>query len=120
MAEGRIRSWGWPTHFIGEECRRAVVVDGADHAALLEARDRIIEATAADDAVLSMAFWDVCKRAHQRVVGYLVGYRDQRTLAAHAHATDQRRRARWARSPAGPYGREIAEGRATPSAAEEP
>lgn len=60
VTEGRINSWGWLSHFIGGEYRRLLTTDGADHAALLDARDTMIEATASEDAALAAAFSDVC------------------------------------------------------------
>lgn len=59
VAEGRLNSWGWLSHFIGGKYRRALVTDAASQADLLEARNRIIEADARNPA-LSAAFNEVC------------------------------------------------------------
>lgn len=60
VSEGRLNSWGWLSHFVGGKYRRLLVTDGADHGALLDARDQFIEESAAEDAGLAAAFSDVC------------------------------------------------------------
>lgn len=60
VSEGRLNSWGWLSHFIGGKYRRLLVTDAADHATLLDARDRILEESAAESGALASAFSDVC------------------------------------------------------------
>jgi hypothetical protein len=60
VTDGLINSWGWLSHFVGGEYRRLLVVDGADHSTLLEARNQALEATGAENAALAAAFSDVC------------------------------------------------------------
>jgi hypothetical protein len=59
VADGQINSWMWLSHFVGGKYRRALVTDGASHAALLEARNQALEA-AGENAALAAAFSDVC------------------------------------------------------------
>ncbi len=59
VAEGRLNSWGWLSHFVGGKYRRLLVTDGADRASVLEARTRVIEDDSVDPA-LAAEFNDVC------------------------------------------------------------
>ncbi len=58
VEQGSLSSWVWLSHFVGGEYRRALVVDGADHATLLEARDEMIARTS--ESALASAFSEVC------------------------------------------------------------
>lgn len=63
IEEGLVNSWSWLEHYLGGEYRRALVLDGPDHASLLEARINTIEAMA-ENPGLGAAFSEVCN-GHQ-------------------------------------------------------
>lgn len=60
VSDGTLGSWSWLEHYLGGEYRRLLSVDGADHATVLAARDRLIEETGAENPGLASAFSDVC------------------------------------------------------------
>ena len=66
VQEGNLSSWGWISHFVGGELRRALVMDGPDHAAILEGRNQVIEQTG-EQAALMAEFNNVCN-GHQDVL----------------------------------------------------
>lgn len=57
---GLLNSWGWYSHFVGGEYRRLLVLDGASHEDLLQARDNVIEGMDSEYPALSAEFSDVC------------------------------------------------------------
>lgn len=67
VEEGRLNSWNWFSHFVGGKYRRLLVMDGTDHASLLEARGNVIQATNAANAALAAEFSNVCN-GHQDVL----------------------------------------------------
>lgn len=71
VEEGRLNSWGWLSHFVGGEYRRLLIMDGADHGSLLEARNQIIEELGSTDPALGAEFSDVCN-GHQDVMWDIV------------------------------------------------
>ena len=60
VESGLINSWSWYAHLIGDKYRRLLVADGANHEALLTARDNVIEWVGDNYAGLGAEFTKVC------------------------------------------------------------
>ena len=60
VEDGMINSWGWSSHFVGGKVRRLSTMTGADHKAVLKARDAAIEALYADDNEAGAEFGSIC------------------------------------------------------------
>lgn len=60
VAAGLIDSWGWLAHYMGDKYRRLLVVDGASHTDLLQARTNVIQAMGESSAALATQFNNVC------------------------------------------------------------
>jgi hypothetical protein len=71
VEEGRLTGWGWLSHYVGGKYRRLLVMDGADHASLLEARSQILSEIGSEHGALAAAFSDVCN-GHQDVMWNVV------------------------------------------------
>ena len=60
VEDGKITSWGWSQHFVGGKIRRLQTMTGADHKAILNARNDAIAAIYDDDNPVGTEFGDIC------------------------------------------------------------
>lgn len=62
VADGKIASWSWLSHFIGGKYRRLQSVTGADHKAVLAARDDLLETLYGGDEpnAAAVEFNEIC------------------------------------------------------------
>ena len=60
VKEGKIASWNWLRHVAGGEYRRLLVIDGTDHAALLEYWNTMDQALEESQPELSRRFNEIC------------------------------------------------------------
>jgi hypothetical protein len=62
VADGKLAAWGWLSHFIGGKYRRLQSMTGADHKAVLAARDDLLEALYGGDEpnAAAVEFNEIC------------------------------------------------------------
>ena len=61
VADGKLASWGWSSHFVGGEYRRLATMTGASHKAILAARNSVIESAYQDgDNKAGAEFTEIC------------------------------------------------------------
>lgn len=60
VGDGRLASWAWWEHHTGGKYRRLVVYDGADHKAVVAAREAIIQELRSEHADALREFGEIC------------------------------------------------------------
>lgn len=60
VAEGKLKSWGWSSHWVGGKYRRLQTMTGASHKELLAARAALIDEMYAEENKAGLEFNDIC------------------------------------------------------------
>ena len=60
VEKGEITSWNWMQHFAGGKYRRILVLDGKDHASILEYWNVLDTALSDAEPDLTQRFFDIC------------------------------------------------------------
>jgi hypothetical protein len=60
VAAGKLKSWGWSSHWVGGSFRRLQTMTAADHKTLLAARAELIEEMYAEDNAAGQEFNAIC------------------------------------------------------------
>jgi len=60
VAEGKLTSWGWQSHWMGGEFRRLQTMTAGDHKSLLKARGEMIDEMYADGSKAGEEFTSIC------------------------------------------------------------
>lgn len=60
VAEGKLTSWGWQSHWVGGAYRRLQTMTAADHKSLLKARGELIDEMYAEENKAGLEFNEIC------------------------------------------------------------
>jgi hypothetical protein len=60
VAEGKLVSWGWLSHWVGGKYRKLQTMTASDHKSLLKTRNELIAALYPEDGEAGAEFTDIC------------------------------------------------------------
>lgn len=60
VAEGKLGSWGWLSHWVGGKYRRLQIMSGPDHKSLLNTRNELLEEIYGEDSKAGEEFTEIC------------------------------------------------------------
>ncbi len=60
VADGKLTSWGWSSHWVGGKYRKLQTMTGADHKSLLKARGELLGELFADGNAAGKEFTEIC------------------------------------------------------------
>ena len=60
VADGKLSSWGWQSHWVGGSVRRLQTMSGSDHKSVLAARAELIDAMYAEENKAGQEFNEIC------------------------------------------------------------